>query len=165
MSQPRILVVDDDIALCGLIREALGLEGILVEEAHHVVEADRILLNRVPDAIVLDIGLPGIDGLFYASRLRENPKTARLPIIAISGSEANSASAVAAGATAFVHKPFDPLELLAQIERLIGVPPLGHAFGPDVPDHMSAEHLAELETLIESLTAPAKPGWPATVTV
>jgi putative two-component system response regulator len=142
MSQPRILVVDDDIALCGLIREALGLEGILVEEAHHVVEADRILLDRVPDAIVLDIGLPGIDGLFYATRLRENPKTARLPIIAISGSAANGASAVSAGATAFVQKPFDPLELLTLLERLIGQEPLVHALGPD-------ENAAELRRLID----------------
>jgi putative two-component system response regulator len=142
MSQPRILVVDDDIALCGLIREALELEGLDVDEAHHVVEADRILLDRVPNAIVLDIGLPGIDGLFYTTRLRENPATRRLPIIAISGSEANGASAVAAGATAFVQKPFDPLELLTLLERLIGEEPLSRAFGPD-------ENAAELRRLID----------------
>ena len=58
MSQPRILVVDDDIVLCQLLRETLELEGMVVDEAHHVVEADRILLEHVPDAIVLDIGLP-----------------------------------------------------------------------------------------------------------
>ena len=87
MAKPRILVVDDDIVLCELIREALELEGILVDEAHHVVEADRLLLEHIPDAIVLDIGLPGIDGLFYTTRLRENPATRRLPIIAISGSD------------------------------------------------------------------------------
>ena len=75
---------------------------MVVDEAHHVVEADRILLEHIPDAIVLDIGLPGIDGLFYTTRLRENPATRRLPIIAISGSEMNGASAVSAGATAFI---------------------------------------------------------------
>jgi ribonuclease P protein subunit RPR2 len=147
--QLHILVVDDDVALCGLVRMAFELEGITVDEAHHVVEADRCVLERTPDAVVLDIGLPGIDGLFYCARLRENPDTRDIPIIAISGSDSAGASALAAGATAFVHKPFDPLELLAQIERLIGVPPLGHAFGPDVPDQTTAEHLAGLETLIE----------------
>jgi response regulator RpfG family c-di-GMP phosphodiesterase len=131
MTQSRILVVDDDIALCQLLRDTLELEEILVDEAHHAVQADRILMERVPDAIVLDIGLPGIDGLFYTSRLRENPVTRRVPIIAISGSETNGASAVAAGATAFVQKPFDPLELLTLLERLIGREPLSHAFGPD----------------------------------
>ena len=77
--EERILVVDDDIALCELVRTALELEGIDVDEAHHVVEADRILLERMPDAVVLDIGLPGIDGLFYCARLRENPRTRHAP--------------------------------------------------------------------------------------
>ena len=131
MKELHILVVDDDIVLCELVRKAFELEGITVAEAHHVIEADRCLLERIPDAIVLDIGLPGIDGLFYCARLRENPLTRTVPIIAISGSTNAGASAIASGATTFVHKPFDPLELLTLIERLIGVPPLGHAFGPD----------------------------------
>jgi ribonuclease P protein subunit RPR2 len=149
LNQLQVLVVDDDVALCGLVRMAFELEGIVVDEAHHVIEADRLVLERTPDAIVLDIGLPGIDGLFYCARLRENPATRHVPIIAISGSDSAGASALAAGATAFMHKPFDPLELLTQIERLIGVKPLGHAFGPDVPDEATAEHLSDLGTLIE----------------
>ena len=149
MTPPRILVVDDDLALCELLRVALELEGITVDEAHHVVEADRVLLEHTPDAIVLDIGLPGIDGLFYTTRLRENPTTRRLPIVAISGSEANGASALAAGATAFVQKPFDPLELLTLLERSIGVTPLEHAFGPDVPAETAHENAEELRRLVE----------------
>jgi response regulator RpfG family c-di-GMP phosphodiesterase len=142
MAEPRILVVDDDIALCELIREALELEGVLVDEAHHVVEADRLLLEHTPDAVVLDIGLPGIDGLFYTTRLRENLTTRRLPIIAISGSASNEASAMAAGATAFMLKPFDPLELLTPLERAIGVASLTHAFGED-------ENAVELRRLVD----------------
>ena len=145
----HILVVDDDIVLCELVRKAFELEGITVAEAHHVIEADRRLLERIPDAIVLDIGLPGIDGLFYCARLRENPVTREIPIIAISGSTNAGASAIASGATTFVHKPFDPLELLTLIERLIGVPPLGHAFGPAVSAEITTENLAELGALIE----------------
>src|SRR5262249_2036605 len=131
MNPPRILVIDDDLALCGLLREALELEGLVVDEAHHVVEADRILLQDIPNGIVLDIGLPGIDGLFYAARLRETPATRRVPIIAISGSKTNGESALAAGANAFMQKPFDPLELLTLIERLIGREPLAHAFAAE----------------------------------
>jgi putative two-component system response regulator len=149
MKPLHILVVDDDIALCELMRKTFELEGIEVDEAHHVVEADKILLDRKPDAILLDIGLPGIDGLFYTGRLRENPETRHIPIIAISGSGNAGESAIAAGATAFVHKPFDPLELLTMIERMIGVEPLGRAFGPDVSEEVTTENLAELGQLIE----------------
>jgi len=149
MNEQRILVVDDDVALCELVREALELEGIRVDEAHHVLEADRLLHAHLPDAIVLDIGLPGIDGLFYCARLREDPTTHGIPIVAISGSEHNGASAIAAGATAFVQKPFDPLELLTLLERAIGVTPLMHAFGPDVPADAATENAAELGRLID----------------
>jgi putative two-component system response regulator len=149
MDQLHILVVDDDVALCELMRKTFELEGIEVDEAHHVVEADKLVLERTPDAVVLDIGLPGIDGLFYCARLRENPLTRDIPIIAISGSDNAGASALSAGATAFVHKPFDPLELLTMLERMIGVRPLAQAFAPDQPAQVTTEHLAELGQLIE----------------
>ena len=150
MEQPRILIIDDDLALCEIVRTALELEGIEVDEAHHVVEADKILLDRIPDAIVLDIGLPGIDGLFYCARLRENPATWRLPIIAISGSTNARDQALAAGATTFVHKPFDPLELLALLDRSVGVTPLERAFGPNVSNETATEHAVALGRLIEA---------------
>ena len=137
MKEERILVVDDDIALCELVRAALELEGIAVDEAHHVVEADRLLHERLPDAIVLDIGLPGIDGLFYCARLRENPQTQRPADHRDQRLRERTASRRSpAGATAFVQKPFDPLELLTLLERTIGVTPLGHAFGPGVSDEV-----------------------------
>src|SRR5581483_487772 len=132
-----------------LVRAALELEGITVDEAHHVVEAEKLLHERKPTAIVLDIGLPGIDGLFYCARLRENPQARNLPIIAISGSESNGTSALAAGATAFVLKPFDPLELLTLLERTIGVTPLTHAFAPGLPDEVASENAAEFRRLLE----------------
>jgi putative two-component system response regulator len=147
--QLHILVVDDDIVLCELVRRVFELEGIEVDEAHHVVEADKLVTERTPDAVILDIGLPGIDGLFYCSRLRENPETRNIPIIAISGSDNAGASALAAGATQFVHKPFDPLELLTLIERMIGLRPLAHAFDHDLPEAVTSEHLTELGKLIE----------------
>ncbi len=149
MRQLHILVIDDDLALCELVRQAFELEGIEVAEAHHVIEADRLLMKRTPDAVLLDIGLPGIDGLFYAARLRESPATSTVPIIAISGSANAGESAIAAGATAFVRKPFDPLELLTMIESMIGVQPLGRAFDADLPKEVATEHLAELGHLIE----------------
>src|ERR1700758_3693722 len=116
MEQRRVLVIDDDLWLCELVRTTLELEGIEVREAHHAIEAERFIVDRVPDAVVLDIGLPGIDGIFYLERLRESPRTAAMPVIVISGSTELGARATAAGATAFITKPVDPLELLTSIE-------------------------------------------------
>jgi response regulator RpfG family c-di-GMP phosphodiesterase len=149
MEKRCVLVIDDDPWLCELVRTTFELEGIDVQEAHHAIEAERLILDRVPDAIVLDIGLPGIDGLFYCERLRESPRTATVPIIVISGSEEAGARASSVGATAFVRKPFDPLELLALIERSIGDTPFGHAFGPGVPAERASEQAAELRRLID----------------
>ena len=68
----RVLVVDDDRGLCEMLRLVLELEGLEVVTANHVIEAEKRLTEQVPDVIVLDIGLPGIDGVFYCERLRES---------------------------------------------------------------------------------------------
>ncbi|HZQ16934.1 MAG TPA: HD domain-containing phosphohydrolase [Gaiellaceae bacterium] len=124
MGKPiNVLVVDDDAALCEMLRATFELEGIEVEEAHHVVHAEKAIAHRVPDAIVLDIGLPGVDGAFYVERLRESGHTKHIPVVAISGSEDAGIRALANGANAFVRKPLDPLRLVATVERLVGVAP------------------------------------------
>ena len=115
----RVLVIDDDRLLCELVRTTFELEGFEVDVAYDVIEAERALVESRPDAILLDIGLPGIDGIFYLERLRETPQTSRLPIVAISGSEEAGRSAKAAGAQAFLRKPFSPLELIALVTPLI----------------------------------------------
>jgi ribonuclease P protein subunit RPR2 len=148
MQKRHVLVIDDDPWFCGLVRATLELEGIHVDEAHHVIEAERFIMDRVPDAIVLDIGLPGIDGLFYCERLRESPRTASVPIIVISGSKEAGARARSVGATAFVRKPFDPLELLSLLEVSVGDTPLERSFGADVSPGQ-AENAAELRRLID----------------
>ena len=84
---PRVLVIDDDRLLCELIRTTFELEEFDVDTAYDVIEAERVLVESRPDAILLDIGLPGIDGIFYLERLRETPHTSKIPIVAISGSD------------------------------------------------------------------------------
>src|SRR5204862_6232341 len=101
----RILVIDDDRLLCELIRTTFELEGFEVDVAFDVIEAERILVGTRPDAILLDIGLPGIDGIFYLERLPETPQTSRIPIVPISGSDEAGRAAPAAGAPACMHKP------------------------------------------------------------
>src|SRR5689334_8688831 len=142
----QVLVVDDDPALCELLRTTFELEGIKVLDAQHVIEAERILIGARPDAIVLDIGLPGVDGIFYCERLRESPQTRNIPIIAISGSHEAGIRALTAGANAFAGKPFDPISLLSTVERLVGIAPLETAIGQS---EQSSESSGELRRLIQ----------------
>ena len=123
----RVLVIDDDRLLCELVRTTFELEGFEVDVAYDVIEAERVLVESRPDAILLDIGLPGIDGIFYLERLRETPQTSRIPILAISGSDEAGRAARAVGAQAFLRKPFSPLELIALVTPLIGNGELGDA--------------------------------------
>jgi len=123
MGKPTVLVVDDDPLLCELLRATFELEGIEMREAGHVIEAEKIIAAELPDAIVLDVGLPGVDGLFYCERLREAPRTRTVPIVVISGSREAGVSALTVGAQGFFAKPFDPLQLLSMLERLLGIDP------------------------------------------
>ncbi len=140
----RVLVIDDDRLLCELVRTTFELEGFEVDTAYDVIEAERVLVGKRPDAILLDIGLPGIDGIFYIERLRETPQTSKIPIVAISGSDEAGRAARAVGAEAFLHKPFSPLELIALVTPLIRQADPGETDdGGDVVD------VADLNRLIE----------------
>jgi response regulator RpfG family c-di-GMP phosphodiesterase len=139
----RVLVIDDDRLLCELVRTTFELEGYEVDTAYDVIEAERVLVESRPDAILLDIGLPGIDGIFYLERLRETPATRKIPIFAISGSEEAGRAARAAGAQAFLRKPFSPLELLALVAPAIRQ----NGFGDDGPNDVV--DAADLNRLIE----------------
>jgi response regulator RpfG family c-di-GMP phosphodiesterase len=132
----RVLVVDDDRGLCDMLRLVLELEGLEVVTAHHVIEAEKRINEAVPDVMVLDIGLPGIDGVFYCERLRESLRTRRLPIIAISGSEEAGRRARLAGANSFLMKPLEPLHLLATVKKLSAATPEDAEVGAASPDIM-----------------------------
>ena len=139
----RVLVIDDDELLCELIRTTFELEGFEVATARDVIEAERALTKTRPDAILLDIGLPGIDGVFYLERLRETPHTSKIPIVAISGSEEAGRAASAAGAQAFLRKPFSPLELLGLVA------PMVKRVVPDADGGTGVVAVAALTRLIE----------------
>jgi ribonuclease P protein subunit RPR2 len=138
------LVIDDDRLLCELVRTTFELEGFEVSTAYDVIEAERVLVETRPDAILLDIGLPGIDGIFYLERLRETPQTSRIPIVAISGSDEAGRAAKAVGAEAFLRKPFSPLELIALVAPLIKKVGLVGMEGRDVVDAADLNRLIEI---------------------
>jgi len=117
----HLLLVDDDAGFRALVRTTFEAVDVDVDEAGDVRSARDAMERRRPDAIVLDVGMPGTNGLEYVRELKRDPGTREIPVVLLTALEAETkAAANGAGADAFVRKPFSPLELLAIVERLAG---------------------------------------------
>jgi putative two-component system response regulator len=117
----RLLIVDDDAGLRALLRTTFEGFDVLVDEAEDARQAAARIAETRPEVIVLDVVMPGMDGLEFCRRLKADPATSDIRVILLTGSEGGTrAAADSAGADAFVAKPFSPLELLAVAERLAG---------------------------------------------
>jgi len=117
----RLLLVDDDPGLRALLRVTLDAVDVEVDDAEDVPTALAAIGQQRPDAIVLDVNLPGMDGLAFCRQLKSERETKEIPIVVLSGSDGGTpVAALEAGADAFLRKPFSPLELLAIVERLAG---------------------------------------------
>jgi two-component system KDP operon response regulator KdpE len=115
VTQPaRILLVDDELSIQRAIVPLLKSRGYDVESAGTGAEALRIVAAHPPDLIVLDLGLPDIEGTEVCRRVRAH---STMPIIILSarGNEADKVAALDLGADDYVTKPFGPEELLARI--------------------------------------------------
>lgn len=110
----RVLVVDDETSIRRYLRAALTAQGLTVYEASDGQEALNAVLTHRPDLIILDLGLPDIDGIEVTRRLREWSQT---PIIILSVREAeqDKIAALDAGADDYLTKPFGTGELLARM--------------------------------------------------
>jgi two-component system, OmpR family, response regulator MprA len=115
----RILVVDDDRALGEALRRALELAGFEVQLAADGVQALELVAQALPDAVVLDIGLPGLDGLEVCRRLRRLGN--RVPIMMLTARDAvaDRIDGLDAGADDYLVKPFDVGELQARLRALL----------------------------------------------
>ena len=113
-SPPRILLVDDEVSIQRAVGPLLRSRGYQVEIAGSGSEALRLVHDRPPDLIVLDLGLPDIEGTEVCRRVRAQ---SAVPIIILSarGNEADKVQALDLGADDYVTKPFGPEELLARI--------------------------------------------------
>jgi two-component system KDP operon response regulator KdpE len=111
---PRILLVDDEVAIQRAVGPLLRSRGYEVDVAGTGAEALRMFADRTPGLIVLDLGLPDLEGTEVCRRVRE---ASAVPIIVLSarGSEADKVNALDLGADDYVTKPFGPEELLARI--------------------------------------------------
>jgi DNA-binding NarL/FixJ family response regulator len=146
-----VLIADDDEGLRTLLTEMLDLAG------HSVVSADRgdtalaLARRRRPDAVVLDVDMPGLSGYELCHRLREELGQ-DLPIVLLSGVRIESYDRVAGlllGADDYIAKPFEPSELIARLRRLLDrVPRM------PVSERLTPRELEVLTLLVDGLGQP-----------
>ncbi len=119
MAEKKILLVEDNPVNRRLAIFLLRSQGYQVREATSALEAFEILKSESFDLIVMDIQLPGMDGLEATTKLRGEPATAAIPVIAVTSyaMSGDRDKALAAGCSGYVTKPIDKTIFLAEIGR------------------------------------------------
>ena len=115
----RILVVDDDARLRSLLQRFLEDDGFVVRTAHDGSQMDKLMQRELFSLVVLDLMLPGEDGISICKRLRED--NADIPIIMLTakGGDADRIAGLDAGADDYLPKPFEPKELILRIMNIL----------------------------------------------
>ena len=120
--RPVVLVIEDDRAARQLYVQMLQDSGCEVVEAHNGLQAVEKAGDLLPDAIVTDLGLPGIDGYEVCRRLQADERTRLIPLVAVTGryfSAADVARARKQGCAAVLIKPFVAEDLVAAVQALL----------------------------------------------
>ena len=122
--QQAVLVVDDDPVLTRLLVAILGKPGRVVRVAMTGLAILEELRTRRFDLVILDLGLPDLDGRMVLASFRKNPLTATLPVLVVSASsdEWVAAECLALGAVGYLSKPFDPMALADKVTELLALP-------------------------------------------
>ncbi len=121
MSKGIVLVIDDEADLIELVRYNLEKEGFEVVGAYDGESGLSTAVKRRPDVILIDLMLPGIDGLEVCRTLRAGSGTSHIPLIMLTakGSESDRVVGLELGADDYIIKPFSPRELTARIKALL----------------------------------------------
>ena len=124
MRQKRILIVEDDVDVRRLYRTTLAMAGYDVEEAGDGVDALRLIENRAPDLIVLDLVLRALDGISVQQELAARSFTSQIPIVVVTGSSIDTR---ALNVACVLHKPVMPDELVRTVKHCLtsGAPVAG----------------------------------------
>jgi len=125
IARRRILVVDDDPRVLSLMERGLGFEGYAVDVAADGVAALNVAREHAPDLVVLDVMMPGLDGIEVCRRLREGDREMAILMLTGKASVPSRIAGLDAGADDYLVKPFAFDELLARIRALLRrtVPP------------------------------------------
>lgn len=134
---PKLLVVDDDPRLRDLLRRYLGENGFQVFVADNGVTMSRLWLRERFDALILDLMMPGEDGLQILRRLREQKDTTPIIMLTARGEDVDRIVGLEMGADDYIPKPFNPRELLARIHAVLRRRPAADAPGaPSMTDEV-----------------------------
>ena len=116
-----VLIVEDNDKNMKLARDVLQAKGYTTVEAVTGEEGGRLAKERTPDLVLMDIQLPGINGIEAFKQIRADPKTARIPVVALTASvtPTDRSQITAAGFDAFVGKPINLKEFLDTVKRLV----------------------------------------------
>ena len=117
-SRRRILVVDDDPSLRLLLRETLAADEFELEEVASAEEAQEVARFWRPAVVLLDVTLPGLDGVSFCRQLTAGKREDAPIVIMLTGTKMTEAEAQAAGARTLLRKPFSPLELIGLLDHL-----------------------------------------------
>jgi DNA-binding response OmpR family regulator len=124
-SNARVLIADDDPVIRRLLQVNFRLEGFDVEVARHGKECMEMALANPPDAVVLDVQMPRMNGWETTLAMRQEDELSGVPVVLLTarGSEADVRRGEALGVVAHLTKPFDPGELVSVVRRaLAGAP-------------------------------------------
>jgi DNA-binding response OmpR family regulator len=119
--RPRILIIDDELACREMFEHFLQGEGYVTESADNGKHALTLIAERLPDLIVLDIAMPGMDGYEVAHLLKSHSATAVVPIIIITGQTGHASKVVglSTGVECYLTKPISPSELGLNVRNLL----------------------------------------------
>ena len=117
----RILIVEDDAALCDLLRYNFEAAGFEVAEARTGDEAELLVREHPPELLVLDWMLPGVSGIELCRRIRAGKTSGHIPILMLTAraEEIDRVRGLTTGADDYVTKPFSPAELVARVKALL----------------------------------------------
>jgi two-component system alkaline phosphatase synthesis response regulator PhoP len=121
MPKERIVVIEDEPDILELIRHNLAREGFRVSFAADGDDGYQMVVDQLPDLVLLDLMLPGMDGLEVCRRLKEDPATRSVPVVMVTakGEESDIVLGLGLGADDYVPKPFSPRELLARVRAVL----------------------------------------------
>ena len=121
MAEGLVLIIDDEKDLLELVRYNLEKEGYRIKTAEDGEAGLEAATRELPDIVIVDLMLPGIDGLDVCRRLRSDQRTARTPIIMLTAksTETDRVVGLEMGADDYITKPFSPRELVARIKAVL----------------------------------------------
>jgi CheY-like chemotaxis protein len=122
VSEPLVVVADDDDDILLLVTTRLRRDGFEVVSARNGNEALELVRERRPAVAVLDIGMPGLDGLEVLEQIRADDELGdvRVLLLTAKAQESDVRRGYAAGADAYVRKPFSPADLSVRVRELTG---------------------------------------------